>query len=373
MEGAGIAVRHAAARAAFWLPAVGVIALAVGLYWGISSRAPGSIPVKPATPPSLNVAFTGNRLRLSWDPQISTRADRAALWITDGPETVRLELDSKQLSDGSLVYWPNHSDVEFRLETLSPGVHSTESVRAIGRPPQAVGVPQAPPTVAMESPTPVLAAPATPRRNRTRHPVSSPDRPRPKPTGTASRQMPVAFEKSRADRAPATAATIALPEAPTIQPAAAPPPASGKELLKLVDSPRKPEVADLPFRVSLEPVPASRRSFPTLKRSVRADYVPPAVLRNPGLVNPPHRSIAREVNIDVKVYVNPSGKVDYSEVLSSVEESNRDLAALAVFSARRWEFVPARTRDGAVAGEMIIHYRFGPSAREGGSGSLAGR
>jgi hypothetical protein len=44
----------------------------------------------------------------------------------------------------------------------------------------------------------------------------------------------------------------------------------------------------------------------------------------------------------------------YSEALSNVAESNRDLAALAVFSARRWEFVPARTGDGTVPGEVIL-------------------
>ena len=107
-----------------------------------------------------------------------------------------------------------------------------------------------------------------------------------------------------------------------------------------------------------------------LRRSTRPDYVPPAALRDPGLHNPPRRNVAQNVNIDVKVYVNPSGKVEFSEVLSKVTEANRDLAALAVFSARRWEFVPARDKDGAVAGEAIIHYRFGPDS---GSRDLAAR
>jgi outer membrane biosynthesis protein TonB len=69
------------------------------------------------------------------------------------------------------------------------------------------------------------------------------------------------------------------------------------------------------------------------------------------------------VNIDVKVYVNPAGKVEYSEVLSKVAGTDRDLAASALFSARRWEFVPARDSDGTVPGEVILHYQFGPGAR----------
>jgi TonB family protein len=91
--------------------------------------------------------------------------------------------------------------------------------------------------------------------------------------------------------------------------------------------------------------------------------VPPAALRNPGLTSPPQRSVPREVDIDVKVYVNPAGKVDYSEVLSKVAEPDRDLAASALFSARRWEFVPARDSDGTVPGEVILHYQFAPGTR----------
>jgi outer membrane biosynthesis protein TonB len=83
--------------------------------------------------------------------------------------------------------------------------------------------------------------------------------------------------------------------------------------------------------------------------------------------------MARDVNIDVKVYVNPAGKVDYSEVLSNVVEADRDLAALAMFSARRWEFVPARSGDEAVPGEVILHYQFGPGVRPAGNPAVAER
>ena len=89
--------------------------------------------------------------------------------------------------------------------------------------------------------------------------------------------------------------------------------------------------------------------------------MPPAPLRNPGLSIPPNRNLARDVKINVKVYVNPSGKVDYSEVVSKVPETDRDLAVLAVFAARRWEFAPARDGDSAVPGEVILHYQFGPA------------
>jgi hypothetical protein len=181
------------------------------------------------------------------------------------------------------------------------------------------------------------------------------------------------LELSRKHHTPVTVAAIPLPDPPTVQPAVVPP-SNSKDFLKLIASAEKRDAAVLPFRVSVDPVPASRRGFPPiLKRSVRSDYIAPAPHRDPGLLNPPHRNVPRIVTIDVKVYVNPAGKVDYSEALSTVAESDRDLAALAVFSARRWEFVPARTRDGAVPSEVILHYQFGPSARETGSGNLAAR
>ena len=368
------ALRRTVERATFWLPAAGLLALAVGLYWGIPGRGPGSIAERPATP-DLNVAFAGNSLRLSWNGRISRSADGAVLWIKDGAETRRLELDSKQLNAGSLVYRPRNSDVEFRLETHSPGANMTESVRAIGGPSQAVAVPTAPARVAVASP-PIPPEAKTESRDRaadSKYAEAAPEDPRPDGTGTASRQMLRGLVLPREEPAPA-AATVTLPDAPAVHAAVAPPPPSSTAFLKTPAPVNRPDVAELPVRVSVEAVPASRRSFPAiLRRSPVSDYVPPVALHDPGLVSPAHRSIAGNVRIDVKVYVNAAGKVDYSEMLSEVAESDRDLAALAVFSARRWEFIPARTSEGRVAGEMILHYRFGPRAGESGSGNLTGR
>ena len=86
----------------------------------------------------------GNSLRLSWDHQLSRDAGHAVLWIKDGQETQRLELDAKQLSEGSVVYWPSHSDVDFRLELLTAGGSVTESIRAIGGPAKAAAAERAP-------------------------------------------------------------------------------------------------------------------------------------------------------------------------------------------------------------------------------------
>jgi outer membrane biosynthesis protein TonB len=86
-------------------------------------------------------------------------------------------------------------------------------------------------------------------------------------------------------------------------------------------------------------------------------------LHKSALLTLPHREVTHEVLIDVKVYVNPSGKVEYSELVSRVPKTESDLASLVVFSARRWEFEPAREGKDAVAGEVVLHYRFGPGGR----------
>ena len=78
--------------------------------------------------------------------------------------------------------------------------------------------------------------------------------------------------------------------------------------------------------------------------------------------------IKREVRIDVKVWVDSSGMVDDVELLSNGTGRNRDVASLALFSSRRWEFVPAHTGDRNVPGKLILHYRFGPEAVARGTG-----
>jgi len=54
--------------------------------------------------------------------------------------------------------------------------------------------------------------------------------------------------------------------------------------------------------------------------------------------------------------------VEYAELLSGALD--RDLAAEAVYAARRWDFAPARMGNEAVPGEVILHFRFEPPARE---------
>lgn len=97
-------------------------------------------------------------------------------------------------------------------------------------------------------------------------------------------------------------------------------------------------------------------------RRRRSDFVPPSPLHE-ALEDFPDKlrsEIKREVPIDVRVYIDRTGKVQYSELLSNGTGKNRDLASLAVFSSRHWEFSPAEFRGEAVPAEVVLRFRFSP-------------
>ena len=93
-------------RRPVWLAAGGVVALGVALSIGMPRRSPGSMPAGPGPPLALNLTNAGNSLRLSWDRQSSRQAGNAVLWIKDGHEEQRFELDSKQLSEAAWCTGP---------------------------------------------------------------------------------------------------------------------------------------------------------------------------------------------------------------------------------------------------------------------------
>jgi hypothetical protein len=336
------------------------VALTVGLSVGLLRYAPGPTPAVPPRSLALSVAAAGDSLRLSWDHQAISHAGIGVLWIKDGQEEQRFELDAKQLSEGSVAYWPTDRDVTFRLELASGGgTKFTESVRAIGGPSHpSLALPASLPAAL---PAPTVTAPSAE--------VRAPKRPRTNRTGSGSRQGSRTFAVARPEPDLARLSPAPLPEPPANRPVVAPALEHSKEFLQPIVPDESSDGSDSSYRVRVEPVAGSRlarlgRSIPVIgKRYQRADYVPPAPRHNPGLTSAPHRNVSRDVNIDVKVYVNPSGKVEYSEVLSKVASADRDLATSALFSARDWEFVPARAGEDPVPGEVILHYQFGPGVR----------
>jgi hypothetical protein len=95
----------------------------------------------------------------------------------------------------------------------------------------------------------------------------------------------------------------------------------------------------------------------------QAGFVPPTLVRQVPVDVPlelRHR-VQREVPVDVKTHLDRTGKVEYAELLSKGTGPFRDLAALAVFSSRGWEFSPARVGDETIPAEVVLRFRFGPA------------
>ena len=342
-----------------WLGAGGVmvVALVAAIWLGAWRQNAGSAHPTPPPPLALSVSSSGNGLRLSWDHRASLGASKAILWIEDGNAEQRVELDSHQLAEGSIAYWPRSSDVNFRLQLMVQGGSASESVRSIGGPFQ---------------PAPA-AAPAA-----AASPVFPQILPSPPQVVRVSRAEGLSRPRVRAFQwtDPAPAQPAAIPDPPPT-PMMAPSLPAGEAFLHPVvpvDSPSYPGPAVAAVRITVEPVSHFSRRIPLVgKRHKQEDYIPPAPFGALALPRPPSDSAARDVNIDVKVYVNSAGKVDYSEVLSKVTVADRDFAAAAIFSARKCEFVPAREGDEAVPGEVILHYRFGPGTHAAGDEALTAR
>jgi TonB family protein len=116
----------------------------------------------------------------------------------------------------------------------------------------------------------------------------------------------------------------------------------------------RPVVPDSKVDVAVDPV-----------RVRDSKYRPPVALRQarPQVPAEIQRGLTREAIVNVRVYVDAAGKVEFAELLSDGTGANRDLAALAVFTSRRWEFEPASVNGKAVPGKAVIRYRFTSGAR----------
>jgi TonB family protein len=351
--------------------AIVIVTLLVGAMVRRDVRQPlASVPL------GLSVKHDGGALRLLWNPNSSVvrSATRAELWIGDGGHQAKLDLNWTQLAGGSVVYWPQTGDVNFRLEVFSPYSHGSQSLRAVGAPrptptPAAVAEPPAPAPVA-EPPAPAVLSTLVPPESPTGNPVD-PALPQPDRVGDRDRGMDLPAENAATPARPLwTPAPVAplpkavplpVPEAPSPKP---PAPTATAALPAAVMLPERLPAADPLVRVEVEPATEARGSL--LGRLVgrhpeRAGFVPPSPAHRPSLAVPPNlRDRARrEGVIDVRVYVDPAGKVEYAELETEASRVDPDLAALAVFSSRRWQFVPAHQGDRKVPGEVVLRYRFG--------------
>jgi hypothetical protein len=137
-----------------------------------------------------------------------------------------------------------------------------------------------------------------------------------------------------------------------------------------VAPPDVPHVSDPLVSVSIASVTEPRRGGLFHKLGFAADgkpseFVPPKPVREAAteLSADLRRRMKRPVPMDVKVYIDREGKVEYAELLSKGTGVNRDLASVAVFASRHWLFSPARLGDQTVPSEVVLRFKFGPEAR----------
>lgn len=86
-------------------------------------------------------------------------------------------------------------------------------------------------------------------------------------------------------------------------------------------------------------------------------YVAPRPVREISLVLPPKaRAALAGRAMDLRAWVDESGRVTRVQLLSPKEEELVDVAANA---AGNWPFVPAKVNDVAIPSEVILHFTFG--------------
>ncbi len=316
-----------------WL--VPIAAVLLGMATGailsqvLSPRHRAATPAKAAAPQAktvehvaLNVQREGTSIRLLWDrnsPMVRN-AEKAILYIDDGNHSSHLDLDHTELESGLISYWPDTKDVKFRLEVFAGSRSSDDSIRVVG------GISEPPPA------TPRIAA---------RRPSAVPP---PKIDSTPAPAAPTSEgNASRSNLPPEPAEPRASPFTPVPKSMAA----ESKPVSPAAPALPAPAVSPDPHvSVKVEPVGAPRSviaRIPLLRRLKKQPqhFVPPAPVRQvrPTLTARERRALVEPVPMDVKVFVADSGKVQYVEVLSNASR-HEDLASLAVYAARRWEFSP---------------------------------
>jgi hypothetical protein len=359
--------RPKAALAAKWLT-IAVVAVAPVLLLS-TRKAPapaGPITSEPVRSIPLTLTGEGGRLSLGWarEARAVQTGQCGILWITDGGIQRRLILDASQLRAGKLFYWPANKDVSFEIQLAEGENRGGETVCG-----NEATAPREPAELeSTERRAGRVQRAETPSRNRSnrvhiaqRHSIESG---RSAEAGShwnapiKSSQVPALTPAFTIEGESQLIATMPV-RAVQIQTASQTP---------VLSSAIRPAAPPEPYStVTVEAVPESRfgrmaGKIPLLRRVRRPpEFLPPRPVREttPAVPAELGRTLRGEVPLDVRAYINESGKVTYAEMMSNVTEANRRLASLAVFDARRWVFMPAQLGKQRVARQVILHYRFG--------------
>jgi hypothetical protein len=323
--------------------------------------APAAANAEPARSLSLTVTGDGGRLSLRWDREASAiRAGQCGvLWISDGRIHRRVILDASQLRAGKLFYWPTNSDVSFEIQMSEGNDRSGETVCGNN------ATAQLQPAEGTARREPRAERPAARNRLNTIYVAGrqSIESRQPEDVSGSGKLARIEWRNAPAFAIEGESQPVATLWVQPVQLQAI----REKPKLSTAISP-VPQGTPEPFStVTVEAVPESRLSrivgkIPLLRRLHRtSEFLPPRPVRETTLTMTAElrRTLKSEVPLDVRAYIDESGKVTYAEMLSNVTEADRVLASMAVFDARHWEFMPAQLGGHTAPGQVILHYRFG--------------
>jgi TonB-like protein len=245
----------------------------------------------------------GKEFRISWNREVRVinHARSAVLSIRDGDsQPHELQLDPEQLRNGSVVYGAANNSVQVRLEVT--GQDRTKN-------------------------TETILAGATPKAHlKGRSDVAS------QPTvGSSSRNRRLS---------PSRAAPVDPPS-----PSASVPPQS----FALIEQ--------LAFAQPRLPVPAGSQQNGMIPSFVAARAIHESL---PDLPTAIRATVVSEVEVQVKVQVDESGRVVRVDLVGSTGPASGSLVSITQEAALLWRFVPAVRESQPVASEAVLMFRYIP-------------
>lgn len=327
-------------RKAFPAIAAGVLAVLALAWWASSNNTHSS----GNNQFSLRAEALSDGLRLKWDQNSPALrdADDAVVWISDGGQQKRIYLNRDLLRNGSIMYWPNSDDVNFRFEAKN---HS-ESLRAVA--PKLPGSKNEPASYA--------------RARTQEYPEAVP---------VESMRRNEASPERRSDQQEEPRRVLNLPSVTPAQAQAEAEMATLPDNIK-TEQPKldKPAVLREPARprpatdVKTERASPLRRIagvIPGLFRGKKNDnFTPAKAVRQVSPNVPDSISIDNETRVSVRVSLDERGHVRGTDLMTKSVDSR--LANAAMEAAKRWRFEPARVQDKAVASSVIVNFHFGRDA-----------
>lgn len=339
-----------------WSALLGVAA-AVFLTIALWHESRATPPPKPARIGlGLNVARQGDHLRLTWDPRspLVVQASAGTLWIDDGIQHTRRDLNRAALLKGAAAYEPISADVNFALEVRDRSLSSRESIRSIQND---MAVASATPPAAaplIETPAfeqPVESAVSIPAPAAVPVEARAPER----TLRRVARRVfaPPPAEPEHAAILPSNNVALAAPPAAiALAPPVVPPVSTG---IRAAPLPPPPPVLDI---VGYQALPEAK-----FRLGIRAagDFVSPRTLREvrPELPRFVAETLSGDHRIELRAEVDPTGTVTDVEPLT--RGANPWLTGAANTALRRWRFEPALAKGRPVASRVVVTFRFNGS------------